>query len=1859
MPVLGLNNDIDYAGRATIANAERTESGKEFADAYQIGLKDRGFLAGIGAAVGLAGVDLADTVTSSVGLTERGEINQTALSAFGSPGLMKWQEENQGAIEFGSGIAGVLLADAVAGKILKSGGVAMRAIRSVPYARNLATLDRQYDAARRLAELTTRETARRGMMGVERFAGSNMNFPYMGANFTTSRSAATRNLLNAGIRRGLARNLMTEGVMAATLNENSMLYSDDLGHNIAWGLAGLGVGAGIDSLIGSYTLRKYANSDQIRQLNRGAYDITGLEGGRLHALERSDAILKESGYTGPVGTMMFQGGGGITDRVSNLAVQAAELEVSRGTTEAARTLFGQRVKLATPLREEAAEHMQKVTVRGFTGVRASGFSMNDTAYKNIIEESLARDPMTFWGIEEIATSAEEGIAQTVSLRRQNLESEIKKIKEIHDTGGIKTTRKNKDGTYTDEVRPLTEEESAALQARSQELIFKNSQVPQVMIEPGEWAPMSVGGLVEKYRPRKVIREGGLGVDNRGIWSIERSDEFKTRLGIDNDLKLYLPDGKSDLAQLDSHEMIHMYHVAETMVQHFKKSNQAMVVPENANWFQLDIAERLIQETKDPSLVQYPGAMTRQSASTESFAQKVEAIKSLERAAKNAKETLSPEDMFRLKITLNLPRIDSHTANLMEFSDDPVDLLLAGFKDAKTVRESDPASILAGLNGARKILGLTDETAPTLESLMGNSFRFLMGRDNNPFEPILGMRRPMAPYQWTRDEMLVRQGLKQGNLRNHLLGDTADEYSRLLAQTMTQDPSFAISRNVQELADDQHRSMVPGFRDSAPQTTRGAFMNAITSRGRRDVDNPTMLALSRQRELATRATQAHVQQVFQRVMGDSISEITSTRNAKSLMLMNQFGSFRGGWVLKEKPVQMTLPDGTTGYSFALDEKSVLNQRRFQQTYNQKLEKGQALLSPEGRTIVLDQLSMDVLTRMQGVHNETLAAKNTALRSQGLPEIQRQHWYWPPPNLKGKYVGFTFDAERNAVPGMGIVANSPEELARKSEEMMKSDQWQDGYLFRTRDDVTSYMNLWDKAQMEFLDPSVNTAVQFNKRGTGTLAGNKINSASFQEALMTMRDSMIAHGDDMVDILHDDVIKSLHARAEIAKVETAVGSRNPVRHSSIYDRALQNIRGTNALNAGDSLLGKGSAWLENTINGLLKKTANSSAPKRKMLVADAFNQWVRHAKPGESLQGKSFDELSKQLGQYMPFKSVNEMIESQTAAKVDPEVQAISAKLSWFEAGMRLRWFESMHAVVNMGGIITNTPAIIRALQPRAGESMADAAARNSSIAMPMSLSSGESIVLPNIPKLMWQGMRDTWRDTGDEVIEAAKREGFNLGFMDQEVAEFNAAWGAIESKTGWKKFFMGDPNHTGNKLGDKFIRNGGVDRALGVLSDKSEQLSRQWGMQMGYRAGRAMGIDDPHQLNMFAHELTNKMIANYDPRNRPEVFQGPFGALAGLFQSYVLNYYERMFRYLETGEAGKGLVSSLNVFKKDSHPAAVQYAMQSAMFGLASSPGWQALNWAFFDRGQGKGEDPVESIYARFGQTDGDLLMHGVISNLPKIFGAEGINLYTRGDAQVRLPGSEWKMMSTPLGDIPLPNIPAGDTLMRIARGLGAGFGALREQGSDIGLNHVAEIAANVITNRPIAGMIEQGFNQGYDTSWDGQLVADTTTNSQMAYRLLGVRSMAQQKSIEQFYESKTAQEDQSARRDILNQLTRSAIRDRRFDEVPALFEKYVENGGSPAYYTRWVKESSKAALDSRSERALEKALKDQTNRSNAMIARYLDGQVDIRDSDSETSDYGSEAAIDQILSLQSEAVVEPYDSAALPTEEEINASSGIY
>ncbi|TXH15495.1 MAG: hypothetical protein E6R03_07105 [Hyphomicrobiaceae bacterium] len=1658
-------------------------------------------------------------------------------------------------------------------------------------------------------------------MGVERFAGIDFSLASLGTKpLTTSAKFASRNLFRAGAARSLTNAVVAEGVMAATLNQNEFLYSDSFSHNVAWSAAGLGMVAGLEGMVTTYTLRKIASSDVVRRMNARSFDVTGLESQRLNSTSIVNDLLRASNEGFKDKPWLFASSGATTDKITSLALSASELQKPRGVTEKATSLFRKREAIGTPQFKMADEELNKVTVRGLTGVSNAGFGTHMKGLGNPLRASLRADGTFLYGIEELGTEVENlGRVGTVALRDKGLSKRFSQVQQLLADGGKmeRTRYRTKQGeVFADELVPLSDDARKALVDEMHEIRFKSSQVPVTMLEMGEWAPIEMGKLADNYVPRPVAEEGGLGEGNLKIWMREKAGKAEETLGISSNGDLYLP-ANGRLESLKIEDMLHLYHVGNKAVRDMKAAGHRLILPPKPNWFQLDMAEQLIKATDDPTMVSFPGAMTRQSAQVESLAQKVSSLRRRENAVKLANkrgmaESIDEIKAFEHRVFFNLPRLTSYQQGLMGVSETPLDFLLAGLKTGDEVRAMAHDELLKAINDSKKITGFTEETRDTLDELQGNSFNFLLDYDGNPIKPIIGFKRPMSPSDWTRDELFVRQTMKAAHVRETLTGPGADPLTREAVTYLMQNPNFAEARKVMELADDQHRSFVPGFRESAPQSTGGSFMNAITSRDRRDVDILVMRAASSVQEEMTRIINTQMRELVTNTMEGTITLVNSPRNVQSKMLLDQFHTFRPGWELARDAKKIQLPNGKAGYQFVLDHESINNQRWFKEAHGREFTKGQPLLSPNGTEIVLDELGYATLTRLQEIHKAEIAMKNTLLRSQGLSELKEVPWYAPPPNNRGKFVAYVFDSRNNIIPGRTVTSETADGLTKEIAAIQSN--LKPGETVRTRQEIESFMSIWDKAQMNFVAPNT-TAIQPGKHNYGKSGGALMNPNAFDEALVTVRDNLANHGNDLLEIIYEDPLKAARARASVARMQSGVGEK-AVQHSSIYDRYQQNLLGRNALGAKDSYFGDLYGFAEARLNAML---AGNRVSLKIGEVYQGLTDFLRVSSPTNPVQGEKFNKLAQALGKYMPYESAAEMAARQTGTKPPAEVAEIAGKLSWFEAASRLRWMESMHAVATVGSLLANTPSVIKALQPMAGETLEAAAKRNSSMAMMAATSDGQGLGIVHTYKLLWNAMKLA----GSKELDEFGKRGIRLGYMDQDVAEFQRAWGAIDSRDGWRKFVFGDGlTKTRGKLFSKerattSFKRGGLDSWLSILSDKSEAFTRQWGMYTGKLVAESMGIHAVDDQLAFAHDLTNKIIANYDPKNRPEIFQGALGASLGLFQTYSWSFYNRMFRYMET---------------KNASAIATQYAMQSAVFGIQSVPGWDALNWAFFDRGQTDNEDPVESMYKRFGTFDADLIMHGTISNLPKIFGADGMNLYTRGDAQFRTPVNPVGAVTDFLGLTQGGNggqFPLADSLKRLVKGTIEGVRQI-QVANGISANHAAEILSNMVTNRPLAGMLEVAGANGFDTSWDGQVVSQAKTTAEKTFRILGVRSMRQQTEIDAFFANKNSREEQTARKVALNSATRSAMRDGRYEDVPGLWKKYVENGGDPKTYTRWVKSAFQSAIDSRGERMLTQALKDEDGSKNAMIGRLLDSQIDITTDDTASDDYGREEALKQMI-----------------------------
>jgi hypothetical protein len=1715
---------------------------------------DDGAIKTLGGSLLLGVPDLLDTVASSLpgagsilGI-ERGQINNKMLAAIDMPGLTNFYNNHRDAIETTSGIYGIIGAELITRKAGAALAPMVAGLKTLPFARRIATLDLQYARAMETVRAVDTSLAQKGIIGAEQYtAAALVPIATWGKDgFTTSMQMVGRGQIaqkakGLAFAKGALQGAKVEAVIATTMNENSFLFSEDTSQNLLWMSLGIALPGAFSAQESIHAMKKFVNSDVTNRMRAEALDPTGLERASLNPFNKGLKQKAEESYLGSLQ-------GSLTDQVTTLAVEAKAAANGADASTVAR-MSTQRMGLAY-------ETMEKVIGKGILGEGRA--SMKDGPVGLAIRNALSRDEGAFLNTEMLGVIPEAKTAGVWAMEvDEKLTSRLKSIQDELDQDFYSPT-KMPDGMRVN-----------LLKERKQ-LRWMKGLTPGGIVD-GERVTLSQMETYDNWIEPEV--QSKLFGDKLLFESVEPNRGPTHGLAIDENLDLILPKGKS-IDKLDLFDSLRMYRAADKLVSHLAQkagtdSKFTLLVPNKPNWFQLETAEELLKRTDGHANVVWPAGMTRESAQVEALAQKVEAIVK--------QGGVKAEDIHKLRVMYNLPKLSSYEMGVLGTEAHPVDILLRGAVangGAETLRSSSLAEIKNAISEARKVGDLYSTAATQIDTISGTSFKFLQDTKGLPVKPLMTYNRPFKPHEWVKDNLSERLAIKKVQTVNTMINDQAGPLTKAVTGSLLGSADMQLTGRVSSLADIQLQSALPGAVKMTPSSGVGSFVNDLTSTEWRARDNPILQAATRLREGVDRMSLSALKTDTEAAMGDTISLLNGPRNQASRILVDNFHSFRPGWDLEEK-VLTTQVNGKNLHQFVLED-TVANRAAFKRQFGREMGKGELLKTPQGTTVVLDDLAFDVQTRFNSLTDKNRIEKNTILRAQGLPEIRKKSWYVPSPSVEGKFIGFTFDASDNIVPGGTIIANTQDEYNRILSKMRADQQSvinSVGNEFRSREQIKEFADIWDKAQMEMLNAGT-TAVSGGKTNRGALTGAYAAARRFDESMISMRDSYLSHGGDVLTTLMKDQINAAKMRANIGApaAPNKVGGIQFGKPSTIHDYWLDAIYGRARLASPGSPTGKIYNALESGVNGLLR-----SAQPTASQAWHGMTDWIRNSNPfSQSKEDvKVFTQLSEKLGEFMPFKEAAELAERRGAAKMPVELAHLTGKVNQFTAAWVLRMFESAHAVMNLSGILNAMPSVTRHLSLQAGESIDDFAQRIGHSADIFTTPSGKSTGALSMGKLAQRGFKRAWNRTSDADYTRLA----NKGMLSQEVSEFQRAFNSVESKTDMQRFFGGDPTSK-----NRFMQKGAVGW-VSILSDKSEDFTRSWAHFVGDDLGRQLGIPAGDSLDNFAHDVANKMIANYSPANRPAVFQGAIGAPIGLFQSFIFNYYQRLFRYIETG---------------DTKSLAVQYAVQGTLFGAGSVPGFKEANSLFFAATNGE-TSPYDGVYAGFNESAGDILMNGTLSNLPKLFGAEALDLYSRGDTSVRLPGFN------------MP--PAYSVLAKLKAGIGEAIDMFSNDNPHLSVQQVGEVLSNALPNRPLAGLTEVLLAGGQDTDSYGQLVTETRGWLDSTYRVMGLRSMQASKELNAFYANKQAQEIETQQRDILNRSTRSAIRAGDESALPAIFAKYVENGGDPAHIRRWYKSAHEAATETRGTRQLDKAF---SSENVSQIDRLLDAEVSLAD-DAETED----------------------------------------
>lgn len=1770
MPFDFSNTETVESPGVGIANTKRMSKDEALETARLSSQNESGWFSTLVGVPTLAVADLADTVVSSLpgsqalfGM-ERGSLNAKMLSAVGLPGLNQFYENNKDAIEIGSGIYGIIGAELVTKKVSKALSPLIQGLKTMPYARRIAAMDDRYDQAMFSLRAADTLKAQSGLLGAGEFTAA-LRVPvtswskdgFKTVMTTIGRDKLTTKALATSFGRGVKNAAATELVMLATLNTNEFLYDADWGQNALWMGVGLGLGGAVPAFQTGYSIRKFAQSDMLNRMRAEALDPTGLEQKTLAFGVKVD----KKAQTQYLGALQ----GTRTDEATSLMTQAMSTPAPNVDTSTWNKLRTSRIEKANLELNKAAQ----IGILGQNETRAilrNGATVSPEG--RAINAAILRDPGAMLGVEMFG-----------------------KIPDGYSTEGLHLETKGKIKTRIDKLEANLKDPKIENQARIKSLTelkqlrHADKTAPFAIVD-GELLPLSHAKAYDNWI-EPVIKQEKLGDDS--IFSAVDAMGKPLGLGVDDRLTHVISGGKA-FDDLDHFGKLGMFRAMKKSIDSISRRMMTepkfvLDLPQNPHWTQLDAAEKILEQTKDQARISWPGGLTRESAQVESFAQKIEAM-----------QRVKPEDLLdqapKLRVQLNLPRLSSYEMGLTGSTKTALDVIARGVLDSNAVedvRKMSLAELKKAFVDTKYVTDLGRETVNDVKSLSGNSFEFMLDNDGNHLVPMLAYRRSLKPREWVKDNLAERIAISKFQQAQVLTGAGAGQLTKTLTQALFNSADVQLAAQVNNLADIQAQMNVPGLQNVAPQSAVGTLakeLNPFSSTEFANRGNKVIQAVSRVRGTIDSFTRDWMKRSFEGAFGESLQQLSGPGAAASRSLLDQFHTpgIASGWDLEKNTIKLDV-DGKSLHGFVLAD-TAQNKVRFQQQFGRAMLKGQELIGPSGKPVVLDDMALDIQQRLNVITNEQRVEKNTLNRSNKLREITYSPWYVPPPSLAGKFVSFVIDSKGEVVQGGTIIADT-EALRQKAISRMKADPQsvanQTGNVIRGREEIQQFASALDRAQLELIEPG-SVWTHGGATNTGKLGAPSMVTGSFTESLKHVRENYLKHGTNLLETLFSDQIAAAQARSQVAKGSSWFGG---IEFKSIHDTWLGEIYGKTPVQGNSSIVGKAYNLIEDSFNSVMAEKSPAAGA-----VWHAMTDWATKRIPwGQGVADKEqFAKLAGHLGKYMPFDSLEDMITKRDEGAKAWTLGELTGAANQFTATWLLRMVETAHPIMNLGGIINAMPAVVRQFTPRAGETIEEFSSRVGHSASIFTTAQGKTLGAVDMGKLASRGFKRTWNlKGGDPFIEYATRH----GMLSQEVAEFQRQWAAAEVNGTIKRFISGDP-----KSDSKFMQKGLVGWAS-VLSDKSEDFSRSWAHNIGLDLAEQLGIRGIPEANNFAHDLANKMIANYNPRNRPAIFQGAVGAPLGLFQSYMANYWQRMFGYIEQGE-----------YKT----LAVQAGMQAGMFGLVTLPGFEQINNLALEWSEGE-RSPKDSFNQDFGEL-GDLMAYGTISNIPKLFGAEGVDLWSRGDTQARSAVFEG-----------LDSLPAVSVITKVKEGIGDAIDLFSERNPKLTTGQVGEVLSNTIPSRPIAGMVESLLTGGRDTDSYGQLVSETASAMETVYRVMGLRSMRMSKDLDAFYQNKQMMDIESGHKEVLRESSRALMREGRYEELPAIFETYLDTGGDPNNFKRWYMNNLESATDTRSQNQLEALLKKPEMAE--MVDRLTAAGVSISDEEDQEDPFDSLSMVDSM------------------------------
>lgn len=1245
----------------------------------------------------------------------------------------------------------------------------------------------------------------------------------------------------------------------------------------------------------------------------------------------------------------------------------------------------------------------------------------------------------------------------------------------------------------------------------------SSETPLLFVNGG-WQPVEDSLQLSKFVPNRTA----YGKDKLGQirW---KSQDGGLPLSLSSDGRLSKPwQDLTDLQRIEARDAMNR------LITSAKIGKYAYRLPTKASFIELDMAAEMIDKGAKVDLG-FSGFASLDALRLKSLKLKAKALKSLG-------GELSDQARFKLNLPQlsNLERVTGNSDGVLK------SVLSTAQKQAATYQELSAAYA----KGMQDVSLFTGQQSKSL--LDGGIFQFNKNRAGDWVKPFLGFFDSPPAARWSNDTLDISVALHKLDQVATFKNAGQDSLLGRLTNDILNHPSSGKVMNVDGLLNNQVAYLKNTFSMIGGQFLSNEFKtrNSAVLKAAADIIQLTNKAAENQINTVMRTIMPQLEQL------SSIVGVAKRSNA----LYGAYYSFAGGWDIKS--VQ-ALDNGLVG--FVLDN-TELNAKRL----GRNVGYGELMKSPiTKQPLVLDKAANELRVAMERVNKEIWKEKNLLRKARGAPPIKFRKFYVNPPSIRDKAVGYTVDKHNQLVQGKTIIASTEAEfLTMRAALKLGKDE-----RFYAAAEMQAYSDLWQKLELDFIDPTSIAAPAAGSKGI--LRNSTIDAQALANTVNHIKDSYEQISNGWIRTVFEPQLKHAAMR-EAATTNVSAGFIRP--GGNIY-REFQNIllgtpdhvnpRGINIPLKGAEVV---TDQLLSEIHSQLK------VPKR--LIADLYSKVGVKVTPKQL--NASFEAMSKDLGQYIPFKTVDDLVSFNQDKNPAWKTKDVTRKMQAFAAAVWLRWFSVAQSMMNMSGLIINLPGIVgQRSVPLLGSVHA--------------LKNGERVGVVDTAKIMSAGMAKTWardkRTTRD--WEYMKRK----GYVSQKAADLQIAMGTISNPTSLERLMTGDPKFSDwqgikdpMKRSAAMVKAKGISGMLAIITDTSEDWSRQIAHFTGLELADHQGITKFSDRHAFANDFANQSIANYNPLNRPEAYQTAYGSLYGTFLSYAQAYYQRLFIWAEQGDY-KAIGRNLG--------------MQAALFGTMSEPAAQQISSLL--GGDNKMDNVLDNTYKNFGSITGSVIANGGFNQLSTLFGLPAMGLQGRGDASFRTPTLDAITQGSPVIPIALK------TITDIAGGMIEIANETIDPNVPMSGRRVAEILARQLPSRVLAGSIAVLFAGGQEADAYGRLMSDTKNNAESAMRIFGIRSLRQKNELAAYYINKTGMAVDAQKMLRVRRATRAIVRAGELNRLPEIFQSYLDAGGHAQNYPNWIQGIIRDSRNTRTENQFLSSMKNPNQQMLAQRIRLYTGQ----------------------------------------------------